>query len=124
MTLSLYTDWQASTSDYTAALVDNGLIYLSDGCVDATTSGNWIVASYNTGQVLSIHPTRLSDINLDQLYYSVSCANSNGSQNLIQITHDTLDSIMITPYKPIYFAIIILAIYCMFRSIYKIFFKL
>lgn len=124
MTLTLYTDWQSSTSDYTGALMSDGILYLSDGCVDATTSADWVVADYKTGQVLSIHPTNTTLIDTSKLYYSVSCANKNGSGNLIQITHDTLDSIMITPYKPFYYVIIVIGVYCIFNAIYKIFFKI
>lgn len=124
MTLTLYTDWQATTSDYTAALMSDGILYLSDGCNDATTSAEWVVADYKTGQVLSIRPTNTDLIDTSKLYYSVSCSNRNGSENLIQITHDTLDSVMITPYKPFYYVIITVGIYCIFNAIFKIFLKI
>lgn len=121
MTISTFSDWQPDTNEYTAALMPNNQLYVTNGCLTATSSAQWHVLDFLTGLELSIIPT--SDPELSRLYYSVECANSINSNNLVQLTHDSLDSIMATPYKPIYYVVIIIAIYCIFRSVYNILFR-
>lgn len=121
MTITTFSDWQPDTSEYTAALMPGNQLYVANGCLTATSSAQWHVIDFTTGLELSVDADQTPQ--LSKLYYSVECANSINSNNLVQLTHDSLDSIMATPYKPIYYVVIIIAIYCIFRSVYKVFFR-